>query len=132
MSRLGVQYPIHAGGYFAAYNASSVNDTDWHTLSSDDFTDPRTGTQLSSGMKFAYVQVMSGSTDTLSYWKLRAADAPSDGVANSDGVVPVFSGQNVDVQALVSGNSVTSIAYKKAAGSDSFVVYAGFNATTNV
>jgi len=130
--RLGVQYPIHAGGYFAAYNASSVNDTDWHTLSSDDFYDTLTGNQLSAGLKFAYVQIVSGSTDTLSYWKARAADGPSDGVANSDGAIPVFSGQNVDVQALVSGSAVTSIAYKKAAGSDSFVVYCGFNATTNV
>ncbi|NBT50627.1 MAG: hypothetical protein EBT12_03580, partial [Marivivens sp.] len=103
----------------------------WHTLSSDDFYDTLTGNQLSAGLKFAYVQIVSGSTDTLSYWKGRAADGPSDGVANSDGAIPVFSGQNVDVQALVGGNSVTSIAYKKAAGSDSFVVYAGFNATTN-
>ena len=48
--RLGVQYPIHAGGYAAAYNASAVNDTDWHSLSSDDFYDTRTGTQLPSGL----------------------------------------------------------------------------------
>lgn len=130
--RLGVQYPIHAGGYFAAYNASSVNDTDWHTLSSDDFYDALTGNQLSAGLKFAYVNIVSGSTDTLSYWKARAADGPSDGVANSDGAVPVFNGQNIDVQALIDGNSVTSIAYKKAAGSDSFVIYAGFNAGSNV
>ena len=125
--RLGVQYPIHAGGYAAAYNASAVNDTDWHSLSSDDFYDTRTGTQLPSGLQFAFVEVVSGSTDTVSYFKARAASGASDGVANSDGVVPVLASYSVDIQALISGASVTSVAYKKAAGSDSFVVYAGFN-----
>ena len=42
--RLGVQYPIHAGGYAASYNASAVNDTDWHSLSSDDFYNILDGT----------------------------------------------------------------------------------------
>lgn len=129
--RLGVTYPTHAGGYLAAYSASSVNDTDWHTLSSDDFYDARTGAQLSAGLKFAFVEFVSGSTDTASYCKLRAADGPSDGVTNADGVIEVLGSFKVDVQALVSGGDVTSIAYKKAAGSDSFVVYCGFNATTN-
>lgn len=126
--RLGVQYPIHAGGYLATYNASSVNDTDWHSLSSDDFYDTQTGDQLSSGLTFAFVEVVSGSTDTVSYVKLRAADAAGDGVANSDGVVPVLGAFKVDAQALVGGKNVTSIAYKKASGADTFVVYAGFNA----
>ena len=130
--RLGVQYPIHAGGYTAAYNASSVNDTDWHSLSSDDFYDTRTGTQLASGLQFAFFEVVSGSTDTVSYCKLRAAAGAGDGVANSDGVIPVLGAYKVDVQALVSGSSVTSVAFKKASGSDSFVIYAGFNAGSNV
>jgi hypothetical protein len=125
--RLGVQYPIHAGGYASAYDATSVNDTDWHSLTSDDFYDTRTGTQLPTGLKFAYVQVVSGSTDTKSYLKLRAAASGSDGVANSDGVIPIFSAYSVDSQALISGDGVTSVAYKKAAGGDNFVIYAGFN-----
>ena len=125
--RLGVQYPIHAGGYLATYNASSVNDTDWHSLSSDDFYDAQTGSQLASGLKFAFVEVVSGNTTTLSYMKLRAAAGAGDGVTNADAVVPVFSSFKVDAQALIGGVSVTSIAYKKASGSDSFVVYAGFN-----
>jgi len=78
------------------------------------------------------VEVVSGSTDTVSYCKLRAAGGAGDGVTNSDGVIPVLGAYKVDVQALVSGNSVTSVAYKKAAAGDSFVIYAGFNATTNV
>ena len=126
--RLGVQYPIHAGGYLATHNASSVNDTDWHSLSSDDFYDAQTGSQLAAGLKFAFVEFVSSSTDTLSMIKLRAADAVDDGVTNTDGVVPVFSTFSVDCQALSGGQSISTIAYKKASGSDSFVVYAGFNA----
>ena len=125
--RLGVQYPIHAGGFAAAYDASSVNDTDWHNLTSDDFYDTRTGDQLPSGLQFAFVEVVSGSTDTKSFLKLRAASSGSDGVANSDGVIPVFATYIVDIQALISGSGVTTVAYKKAAGGDNFVLYAGFN-----
>ena len=125
--RLGVQYPIHAGGFAAAYDASSVNDTDWHNLTSDDFYDTRTGDQLPSGLQFAFVEVVSGSTDTKSFLKLRAASSGSDGVANSDGVIPVFATYIVDIQALISGSGVTTVAYKKAAGGDNWVLYAGFN-----
>jgi hypothetical protein len=125
--RLGVQYPIHAGGYASAYNASAVNDTDWHSLSSTDFYDAQTGTQLSAGLKFAFVNIVSGSTTTVSFFKPRAAAGAGDGTANTDGVIPVLGSYSVDVQALIGGVNVTSIAYKKAAGSDSFVIYAGFN-----
>jgi len=126
--RLGVQYPIHAGGKLATYNATPVNDTDWHSLSSDDFYDTQTGAQLDAGLKFAFVQFVSSSADTLSMIKLRAADGAADGVTNTDGVVPVFSSFSVDCQALSGGQSISAIAYKKADGGDSFVVYAGFNA----
>ena len=126
--RLGVQYPIHAGGHLATYNATTVNDTDWHSITSTDFYDTVTGSQLSAGLKFAFVQFVSSNADTLSMIKLRAAAGAGDGVTNSDGVVPVPSAFSVDCQALANGQSVTSIAYKKADGSDVFVVYAGFNA----
>ena len=125
--RLGVQYPIHAGGFAAAYDASSVNDTDWHNLTSDNFYDTRTGDQLPSGLQFAFVEVVSGSTDTKSFLKLRAASSGSDGVANSDGVIPIFATYSVDIQALISGSGVTTVAYKKAAGGDNCVLYVGFN-----
>jgi len=125
--RLGVQYPIHAGGYAAAYDASSVNDTDWHSLSSTDFYDAQTGTQLPAGLKFAYVEFVSSSTNTVSFAKLRAAAGAGDGTGNTDGVLPVMGSYSVDVQALVGGASVTSIAYKKAASGDKFTVIAGFN-----
>jgi len=43
---------------FGAYNASSVNDTDWHSLTSNDFYDPISGTQLADGLQFAYVVIL--------------------------------------------------------------------------
>ena len=125
--RLGVTNPIHAGNKVAAYNASAVNDTDWHTLTSTDFYDAQAGTQLSAGLKFAFVNVVSSNTTTLSFFKLRAAAGAGDGTGNTDGVIPVASSFKVDSQALQGGKSVTSVAYKKAAGGDSFIIVAGFN-----
>ena len=122
---LNVTDPIYAGRAFAAYNASSVNDTDWHSLSSSDFYDTQTGTQLAAGRKFAFIKVLSSNSTTLSYFKSRAAAGAGDGVANTDGVIPVLSELSVDISAL--GAESSNIAYKKAAGGDSFVILAGFN-----
>ena len=62
----------------------------------------------------------------MSFIKLRAAAGAGDGIANTDGVIPLLSSYSIDSQALASSN-ITSIAYKKADSSDSFVVYCGFN-----
>ncbi len=127
MSKLGVQNPITAGQAVASYNASAVADTDWHTLTSNDFYDSTSGTQLTDGLQFAFVGLISSSTSTLSYLKLRAAAGAGDGKTNTDGVIPVFGRFEVDVQALQSGGDVTSIAYAKGAAGDSVVLVAGFN-----
>jgi hypothetical protein len=127
MSRLNVSNPASAGQLMAAFNASAVADTDWHTLTSNEFYDTVTGTQITDGLQFAFVAVISSSTSTLSYVKLRAADGAADGKGNSDGVVPVFGRFEIDSQALQAGGSITSIAYAKGAAGDSVVIYAGFN-----
>ena len=126
-NKLSVQNPISAGQIIGAYNASSVSDTNWHTLTSDDFYDSTSGTQLTDGLQFAFVGLISSSTSTLSYLKLRAAAGAGDGKTNTDGVIPVFGRFEVDVQALQAGASVTSIAYAKGAAGDSVVLVAGFN-----
>ena len=126
MSKLGVQNPITAGQVIGAYNASAVSDTDWHTLTSDEFYDAATGLQLSDGLQFAYVALITDASD-LSYIKLRAAAGASDGKTNTDGVIPVFGGFDIDTQAIQANTSVTSIAYAKAAAGDKTVIYAGFN-----
>ena len=112
MSKLGVQNPITAGQLVGAYNASSVSDT---------------GNQITDGLQFAFVALISSSTSSLSFLKLRAAIAAGDGKTNTDGVIPVFGRFEIDSQALQAGDSVTSIAYAKGASSDSVVIIAGFN-----
>jgi len=127
MSKLGVQNPITAGQFTGAYNASAVSDTNWHTLTSNEFYDAVTGLQITDGYQFAWVGIASSSSSTVSYIKLRAASAGTDGKGNTDGVIPVLGTYNADVQALSNGASVTSIAYAKAAAGDSVIIYAGFN-----
>ncbi len=90
------------------------------------FYDPTTGTQIDASLKFAYVGAVSSNTSTVSFIKLRAAAGAGDGVANTDGVLPLLASYSVDSQALASSN-ITSIAYKKAASGDSFILYCGFN-----
>ena len=124
MSKLGVQNPITAGQAVASYNASAVADTDWHTLTSNDFYDIATGSQFADGLQFAYVAIMTNASD-LSFLKLRAADTATDGKTNTDGVVSVFGGFDIDTQAIQ--NVITSIAYAKASATDKTVIYAGFN-----
>jgi len=121
------QPPITAGRAIASYNASSISSTDWYTLNSSDFYDPTSGTQLAADRPFAFVGVVSSSSTTVSFIKLRARTLASDGKTNADGVVGVLGTYSVDVQAIDGGSNVTNIAYAKAAAGDSFIVYAGFN-----
>lgn len=126
MGKFGVQNPISAGQYLATYNATSVANTDWNSLSSNDFYDSVTGAQLDANLKFAFVGVVSSNTSSLSYIKLRAASGAGDSVANTGGVIPILSAFDVDSQALTDSN-VASIAYKKAAAGDNLILYCGFN-----
>ena len=127
MSKLGVQDPITAGQLTGAYNASAVADTDWHTLTATDFYDPTDGAQVPAGSTFAFVVAVSSNETLISYIKLRARIGAGDGVTNTDGVTPVLRDYSIDSAALGSGSTITSIAYKKANGGDSFIIYAGFN-----
>ena len=90
MSRLNVSNPASAGQLVGAYNASSVLDTNWHTLTSNEFYDTTTGTQITDGLQFAFVALVSSSTSSVSFLKLRQADAAGDGKTNTDGVIPVL------------------------------------------
>ena len=122
----GVTDPISAGQIIATYNATSINNTDWNTLTSNDFYDPVSGNQLDANLKFAFVGIESNNTSSICYLKLRARTAANDSILNAGGVIPVFSSFNVDSQALSEAN-ITSIAYKKASNSDTVVLYCGFN-----
>ena len=96
MSKLLVSNPASAGQIVASYNASSVNDTDWHTLSSNEFYDTITGTQLVDGLQFAFVNVTSSSTSALTHLKLRAAGGAGDGKTNTDGILSILGQFSVD------------------------------------
>ena len=121
-----VQYPITAGQVIACYSASSVNDTNFHSLNSSDFYNPITGAQLDANLKFAYVGVASSNTTTSSFLTLRTV-ASGAGKTNPDGVIEIQSTYSLDIAAVDGGQSVTNISYAKAAGSDKFTIQAGFN-----
>lgn len=125
-SRYLVQNPISAGQFIACYNATSTANTDWNSLTSSDFYDPTTGTQLPAGLEFAFVGVSTDNTSTLSYFKLRAAGGTGDPILNTSGVIAFQSSYSVDSQALA-GSSITSIAFKKAASGDQLLLQCGFN-----
>lgn len=119
--------PVTAGRAIASYQADNVNDTDWHTLNSSDFYDLVTGNQFAADRPFSFVGIYNGSTSSLAYVKLRARTAANDGKTNTDGVIAIPGRWSLDVAAIDGGSNVTNIAYAKAAGGDSFVIYAGFN-----
>lgn len=127
MSKLGVQDPITAGQIVAAYNASAVNDTDWHSLAPTDFYDTTDGAQVPATAVFSFIGAVSSNTSSISFIKLRAAAGAGDGTANTDGVIPFLRDYSVDSAALRSSEAMSAMAYKKAAGADSFVIFAGFN-----
>ena len=107
MGKYGVQNPISAGQVLAAYNATSVANTDWNNLTSTDFYDTSTGDQLPAGLTFAFVAVYSSNTSSVSYIKLRASAGAGDSVANSGGVIPIAKSFDVDVQALQTSNTTS-------------------------
>jgi len=121
--RLGVSDPTSAGVIIAAYDASAVNNTDWNSLTATDFYDPSTGTQLDASMKFAFVGAASAST---MYLRFRSGNS-GDGATNTDGVIPLLGGFTIDSQAISAANSITTIGYKKSVGTDTCIIYAGFN-----
>jgi len=118
---LNVQDPIIAGSIRAVYNASSVNDTDWHDLASSDFIDSVTGSACASGLSFAFLAVVNKGSD-LAYIKYRARGGAGDAVTNE---IPVDYFYSDDVGTI--NTTVSTIAYKKNAGSDTFYLIAGFS-----
>ena len=117
---LNVQDPIIAGSLRAVYNASSVNDTDWHDLSSD-FINTVTGSALAAGLSFAFLAVVNKGS-SLAYIKYRARAGAGDAVTNE---IPIDYYYSDDVGTI--NTNVSTIAYKKNAGSDTFYLIAGFS-----
>ena len=117
---LNVTDPIIAGSIRGVYNASSVNNTDWNDLSSDDFQDSATGNAVASGLKFAFLAVVNKGSG-LAYIKFRARTGAGDAITNE---LPVDYYYSDDLGTLKS--SVETIAFKKDAGASTFYLIAGF------
>ena len=118
---LNVTDPIIAGSIRGVYNASSVNNTDWNDLSSDDFVDSVTGSAVASGLSFAFLAVVNKGSN-LAYIKYRARTGAGDAVTNE---LPIDYYYSDDIGTI--NTTVSTIAYKKAAGSDTFYFFAGFS-----
>jgi len=118
---LRVTDPIAAGSLRGIYNASSINNTDWNDLSSDDFQDSTTGSALAAGLKFTSLVIVNKGSG-VAYVKYRARTGAGDAVTNE---IPIDYSFSDDVGTL--NTSVSTIAYKKDAGASSFWIYAGFD-----
>lgn len=112
--------PISAGSIRGVYNASSVANTDWNDLSSDDFKDSITGSACASGLKFAFLAAVNKGSD-LAYIKFRARTGAGDAITNE---IPVDYSYSDDLATLQT--EVETIAFKKGASGDTVYFIAGF------
>ena len=112
--------PISAGSIRGIYNASSVANTDWNDLSSDDFKDSVTGSACASGLKFAFLAIVNKGSG-LAYLKYRARTGAGDAVTNE---IPVDYSYSDDLATL--STEVSTIAFKKGASGDTVYFVAGF------
>jgi hypothetical protein len=116
------------GSYFGVKNLSSVADTDWHDLKSEDFKDSLTGDQLPAGLAFFDIAIMSspfndGNT-TNSFFKMRAKTLANDPI-DDEIEIPESGGFATNLSGFKNG-AVTTVAYKKGAGGISLVFQASF------
>ena len=110
--------PISSGNIRGVFNASSVNNTNWNDLTSSDFVDTTTGSACAASLKFAFLAAINKGS-SLMYIKYRARTGAGDAITNE---LPVDYSYSDDIAT----QEVSTIAYKKAAGSDSVYFIAGF------
>lgn len=124
MSGLNITNPIKAGAVRGVIHLSSVNDTDWHNLTSADFIDSATGETISAGWKFSRVDVINMSATETGFLKFRARVNAGDSTANEIPVLPLsaYGDDSATLRAVV-----TTIAYKKGEASAAFYIIAGFD-----
>lgn len=118
---LNVTDPIVSGSIRGVYNASSVNDTDWHDLSSDDFVDSATGSACASGLSFAFLAVVNKGSN-LMHIKYRARTGAGDATTNE---LPIDYYYSDDIGTI--NTTVSTIAYRKSGASDTVYFIAGFD-----
>jgi len=120
MARSSAENPIFAGNIRAVYDASSVSDTDWHDLKSEDFVDTTTGSACPAGLLFQ-VLIIASDCEENSFLKYRARTGAGDSTANE---LPFGQFFTDDIGTLET--KVLTIAYKKNAAADKTQFIAGF------
>jgi hypothetical protein len=122
MPGLNIQDPIKAGAIRAVANLSAVNDTDWHDLTSSSFYDSTTGALCASNLRFEWIGIQNEGSSVM-HIKLRARDAVDDPTTNELRVGQVYTDDLATLR-----DTIKTIAYKKASGTDTVIIIAGFSA----
>jgi hypothetical protein len=122
MPGLNTLDPIKAGAIRALCNLSAVNDTDWHNLTSADFYDTVSGSSCASNLRFEWIGIQNEGSSVM-HIKLRARDAVDDPTTNELRVGQVYTDDLATLR-----DTIKTIAYKKASGTDTVIIIAGFSA----
>lgn len=121
MPGLNTLDPIKAGAIRGFVNLSSVNDSEWHDLTSADFYDSTTGEACSSNLRFEWIGVQNEGSSAM-HIKLRARDSASDSTTNELRIGQVYTDDLATLRDVI-----RTIAYAKANGSDVVTILAGFS-----
>ena len=122
MARLKIQDPIISGSIRGSLDLTSVANTDWNDLSSNDFMDVTTGSSCAAGLAFEWIGVTNEGSDVM-YLKYRARVGAGDATTNELTVGQIFSDDIVTLR-----TTVTTICYKKNDAADKVRIVAGFSA----
>lgn len=119
-----LQYPVKTGDDIGVYDATAINNTNWNDISSDDFKSSTTGNLVTTDLEFGELSVYNGSLNN-AYIKLRAKTANGD---TTDGELIILAGGILGFNCLgFQSGSITTISFKKTAGTDSLIFTSSFN-----
>jgi hypothetical protein len=122
--KMRLQYPVKTGDHLGLYDATSVNNTNWNDLSSEDFKSSSTGSAVPIDLEFGDLSVYNGSNN-VAYIKLRAKNANNDPTTNE---LIVLAGGILSFNTLgLQSGSVETISFKKTAGTDPLIFTSSFN-----
>lgn len=120
---LKLQYPTKVGDFIGCLDVTSVADTSWHDLQSQNFKSSTTGTAVPTSLPFSEVTVYNGGSSN-AFFKLRARGGAGD--TTTDELVVLSGGVlSFQVQGMSSGDIFT-VSYKKTVATDSLTLLCSF------
>lgn len=120
---LKLQYPTKVGDYLGCLDVTSIADTVWHDVKSQDFKDSTTGTAIPSDLPFSEITVYNASNNS-AFFKLRPRVGAGDTTANE---LILLAGGVLSFQALgLSVGELSTVAFKKGNGADQIVFTCSF------